>query len=72
MKRNKVIFEFTQDWGSIKKGTRKGFRIAFARSLQDVDKVGKIVREKPPAKKAPAKAVKPPANKVDKTPKATK
>lgn len=59
MKRNKVVFEFDKDWGLIKKGTRKVFNRAHARSLQDVQKVGKIQREEDEPK-----AVKPKANKV--------
>lgn len=56
--RNKVDFEFTKDWGSIKKGTVKNLKIAFAASLRDVHGVGKF--------KTAKKAVKPQANKVDK------
>lgn len=38
----RVDFEFTRNWGSIKKGTKKVYNIQLARSLQDVRKVGKI------------------------------
>ena len=38
----RVDFEFTKNWGSIKKGTKKPLNIQLARSLQDVRKVGKI------------------------------
>ncbi len=38
-----VDFEFSKNWGSITKGTKKSLRIAQARSLQDVRKVGKIL-----------------------------
>jgi len=38
-----VDFEFTKDWGLIEKGTVKSLDKAFARSLQDMDKVGKII-----------------------------
>ena len=58
MKRNKVDFEFTKDWGSIKKGTVKNLKVAFATSLRDVHKIGKF--------KSAKKAVKPEENKVDK------
>ena len=56
MRRNKVDFEFTKDWGTIKKGDKYKMKIARARSLQDVRKVGKIV--KPKANKAEPKATK--------------
>ena len=43
----KVDFRFTKDWGSIKKNTVKPkMRRSVARYLQDVDKVGKIVKPK--------------------------
>jgi hypothetical protein len=54
--KNNVNFEFTKDWGAIKKGTKRKFRKSFARLLQDRDKVGKIVTANP-------KAVKPKATK---------
>ena len=38
-----VDFEFTKNWGLIEKGTVKSLDRAFARSLQDMDKVGKIL-----------------------------
>ena len=38
----RVDFEFTKNWGSIMKGTKKALNIQLARSLQDVHKVGKI------------------------------
>ena len=62
----RVDFEFTKDWGTIKKGTVKSIDKARARSLQDVRKVGKIV--KPKVEKP--KAVKPKEDKVE--PKAKK
>jgi len=59
-----VDFKFTKDWGSIKKDSHKTLNIALARSLQDVRKVGKIV--KPGAAKAEKpKVVKPEADKVE-------
>lgn len=60
MKRNKVVFEFDKDWGMIKKGSERVLVRSFARSLQDIRKVGKIQSEE----KKP-KAVKPKADKVD-------
>lgn len=42
MKTN-VDFKFTKNWGSIKKDSEKSLDRAFARSLQDVRKVGKIL-----------------------------
>ncbi|MCK5607629.1 hypothetical protein KAR91_37440 [Candidatus Pacearchaeota archaeon] len=40
-----VDFKFSKDWGVYKKGsTVKGIDKAFARSLQDVRKVGKLVK----------------------------
>jgi len=38
----RVDFEFTKDWGMTKKGTVKKLRRSFARSLEDLHKVGKI------------------------------
>jgi len=58
--RNKVDFEFTKDWGLTKKGTTKNVKIARARDMQDVHKVGKIKRKPGP------KAMKPKENKADK------
>ncbi len=43
MRTTNVDFEFTVNWGSVKKGTVKSLDKAFARSLQDVRKVGKIL-----------------------------
>lgn len=62
MKRNRVVFEFDKDWGLIAKGTRKIFNRAHARSLQDVQKVGKMKENEDLEK---LKAVKPKADKVD-------
>jgi len=42
-----VDFEFTKNWGLIKKGTVKNLDRAFARELQDKRKVGKIKELKP-------------------------
>jgi hypothetical protein len=43
----RVDFRFSKDWGSIKKGTvKRGLRRSQARSLQDIRKVGKIVKPK--------------------------
>ncbi len=39
----KVDFKYTKNWGMIKKGTVKSYNRQFARSLQDVRKVGKII-----------------------------
>ncbi len=41
--RTHVDFKFTKNWGSIEKNTVKSLDKAFARSLQDVRKVGKIL-----------------------------
>ena len=41
----RVNFEFSKDSGSVKKGTTKVLDVAFARSLQDIRKVGKIKGE---------------------------
>ena len=43
----RVDFRFSKDWGLIKKGTVKhGMRPSAARYLQDMDKVGRIVKPK--------------------------
>ncbi len=42
MKNTNVDFEYTKNWGSIQKGSVESYDKAFARSLQDVRKVGKI------------------------------
>jgi len=60
----RVDFEFTKDWGSIKKGTVRELNIALARSLQDIRKVGKIKKAGVTPEKE--KMVKPEANKMDK------
>ncbi len=43
MRNTNVDFEYTRNWGSITKGTVESYDKAFARSLQDVRKVGKII-----------------------------
>lgn len=60
MRRNRVDFEFKKNWGTIKKGTRVNMKIARAKSLQDVRKVGKIVvpQEDKSDKKATTRATK--------------
>jgi len=56
----RVYFEFTKDFGSTEKGTTKQFKRAFASKLQEIRKVGKIVKhEAKPKAKPRAKAVAP-------------
>lgn len=43
MRNTNVDFEYTRNWGSIKKGDVESYDKAFARSLQDIRKVGKII-----------------------------
>lgn len=53
-----VEFEFKKNWGSIKKGSKKTLSAQIARSLQDVRKVGKIVKEDKSDKDATKRATK--------------